>query len=176
MFLSIILLYDRLGARSISEQRDLDNASFAGSGTIRNSFNFFPILCNYFKCLLSININSFLLLLMNEPPGYRLGNVHGMGNPPTAAPKKEVRIYLSIYCFSLYQKQQIDCLKTLLTLYKSIYQERVKIVLWRTGFTLDDGPLRGYNRPENQAFLDAIKRGYQSIYLFLFVQLKPCSF
>ncbi|MEQ2173609.1 hypothetical protein GOODEAATRI_033807 [Goodea atripinnis] len=31
--------------------------------------------------------------------------------------------------------------------------------LWKDGFTINDGDFRGYSMPENQDFLDAIKRG-----------------
>lgn len=31
--------------------------------------------------------------------------------------------------------------------------------LWKDGFTVNDGEFRSYTIPENQEFLDAIKRG-----------------
>ncbi|KFM76177.1 NSFL1 cofactor p47, partial [Stegodyphus mimosarum] len=31
--------------------------------------------------------------------------------------------------------------------------------LWRTGFTINDGPLRDYHDPENKEFLDSIRKG-----------------
>ncbi|EFA84296.1 UBX domain-containing protein [Heterostelium album PN500] len=35
----------------------------------------------------------------------------------------------------------------------------VKITFWQQGFTIDDGPLRGFDRPENREFLMDIQRG-----------------
>nr|XP_018908374.1 PREDICTED: NSFL1 cofactor p47-like [Bemisia tabaci] len=35
----------------------------------------------------------------------------------------------------------------------------ITLKLWREGFSIDDGPIREYTNPENQDFLDAIKRG-----------------
>ncbi|KAK2141272.1 hypothetical protein LSH36_1130g00002 [Paralvinella palmiformis] len=31
--------------------------------------------------------------------------------------------------------------------------------LWKDGFSIDDGPLRGYGEPENEQFLNSIKKG-----------------
>ncbi|GIX85270.1 NSFL1 cofactor p47 [Caerostris darwini] len=35
----------------------------------------------------------------------------------------------------------------------------VSLQLWQTGFTVDGGPLRDYNTPENKTFLEAIRKG-----------------
>ena len=35
----------------------------------------------------------------------------------------------------------------------------VVLKLWKTGFSLDEGPVRDYKNPDNQEFLDYIKRG-----------------
>jgi UBX domain-containing protein 1 len=35
----------------------------------------------------------------------------------------------------------------------------VNLNFWSNGFSVDDGPLRDMNDPENAEFLDAIKRG-----------------
>lgn len=39
----------------------------------------------------------------------------------------------------------------------------VTLKLWKTGFSLDDGPVRDYQDPTNKEFLDYIKRGYLTI-------------
>lgn len=37
----------------------------------------------------------------------------------------------------------------------------VKIItFWKNGFTVNDGPLRSYDDPRNQSFLNDIKEGY----------------
>jgi len=36
---------------------------------------------------------------------------------------------------------------------------RVKIVFWKNGFTVSDGPLRSFNDPDNQTFLDSVSKG-----------------
>jgi len=79
----------KVGARSISEQRALDNAAFTGGGN-------------------------------------RLGTIHGGSGAVPGAAERERRLVIS---------------------------------LWRNGFTAGDGPLRNYNSPENQEFLDDIKQG-----------------
>lgn len=38
----------------------------------------------------------------------------------------------------------------------------VELRLYRTGFTVDDGPLRDYQEEENVMFLADIKRGYKT--------------
>ncbi|GAM18783.1 hypothetical protein SAMD00019534_019580, partial [Acytostelium subglobosum LB1] len=38
-------------------------------------------------------------------------------------------------------------------------QMEVKITFWQQGFTLDDGPLRRFDDPQNREFLEAINRG-----------------
>ncbi|KAI8783953.1 NSFL1 cofactor p47 [Biomphalaria glabrata] len=38
-------------------------------------------------------------------------------------------------------------------------QVEKKLKLWKNGFSIDDGPLRDYNDPENKSFLDSIARG-----------------
>lgn len=35
-----------------------------------------------------------------------------------------------------------------------------KLVFWKQGFTVDDGELRHYDDPANNAFLEAVNRGY----------------
>lgn len=35
----------------------------------------------------------------------------------------------------------------------------VVLKLWREGFSLNDGPLRAYQDPENRDFLDSVRRG-----------------
>lgn len=37
--------------------------------------------------------------------------------------------------------------------------EPIIIKLWSNGLSINDGPLRPYDEPENQAFLNSIKRG-----------------
>jgi UBX domain-containing protein 1 len=37
--------------------------------------------------------------------------------------------------------------------------------LWKTGFSLDEGPVRDYQNPENKEFLEYIKRGYVGYYM-----------
>jgi len=36
---------------------------------------------------------------------------------------------------------------------------RIKIVFWKNGFTVSDGPLRSFNDPNNQSFLDSVSKG-----------------
>lgn len=38
-------------------------------------------------------------------------------------------------------------------------EEKKRIVMWKNGFTFDNGPLRNYNDPVNAAFLEDIKQG-----------------
>jgi len=38
-------------------------------------------------------------------------------------------------------------------------ETRMKITMWKNGFTVAEGPLRDYNDPGNQSFLDSIKQG-----------------
>jgi UBX domain-containing protein 1 len=33
------------------------------------------------------------------------------------------------------------------------------LTLWKTGFTVDDGPIRAYNDPQNLKFIEYIKKG-----------------
>ena len=40
----------------------------------------------------------------------------------------------------------------------SVQVEKV-LKLWKDGFSVDDGPLRGYNEAENEQFLNSIKKG-----------------
>lgn len=35
-----------------------------------------------------------------------------------------------------------------------------KVTLYRNGFTIDDGPFRELNLPENKQFLDSLSDGY----------------
>lgn len=39
-------------------------------------------------------------------------------------------------------------------------EKEVTITFWHDGFTVDDGPLRGYDDPQNQQFMDAINKGF----------------
>ena len=43
--------------------------------------------------------------------------------------------------------------------------------LWKDGFTVNDEEFRSYTIPENQDFLDAIKRGWVTDVLGIIVQL-----
>jgi len=39
--------------------------------------------------------------------------------------------------------------------------------LWKTGFSLDEGPVRDYQNPDNKEFLEYIKRGYVGYYIII---------
>ena len=39
----------------------------------------------------------------------------------------------------------------------------ISIIFWSDGFSVDDGPLRKMDSPDNAAFLDSIKNGYASM-------------
>jgi len=41
----------------------------------------------------------------------------------------------------------------------STKEAKVKITLWKNGFTVDEGGLRDYNDPSNQSFLNSMKQG-----------------
>ena len=45
--------------------------------------------------------------------------------------------------------------------YICLFSNQVEKVLklWKDGFSIDDGPLRGYGEPENEQFLNSIKKG-----------------
>lgn len=36
----------------------------------------------------------------------------------------------------------------------------VVLRMWKTGFTVDDGPLREYEDPANHEFLNSVRKGY----------------
>jgi len=38
-------------------------------------------------------------------------------------------------------------------------ETQLKIIFWKSGFTVGDGPLRSYNDPANANFLDSVKKG-----------------
>lgn len=40
-----------------------------------------------------------------------------------------------------------------------LFQVEMVVRLWKDGFTVNDEEFRSYSIPENQDFLDAIKRG-----------------
>ena len=40
-----------------------------------------------------------------------------------------------------------------------LLQVDMTLKLWRSGFSIDDGPLRDYKDPANQEFLGSIKKG-----------------
>lgn len=40
-----------------------------------------------------------------------------------------------------------------------LFQVEMVVRLWKDGFTVNDEDFRSYSIPENQEFLDAIKRG-----------------
>jgi len=42
---------------------------------------------------------------------------------------------------------------------KKEQEKRVKLILWKNGFTFGDGSLRDYNDPASKSFLDSIQRG-----------------
>lgn len=42
---------------------------------------------------------------------------------------------------------------------RSSFQVEMVVRLWKDGFTVNDQEFRSYSIPENQDFLDAIKRG-----------------
>jgi UBX domain-containing protein 1 len=44
------------------------------------------------------------------------------------------------------------------------------LTFWRNGFSIDDGPLRDFNDPENEAFLNSIKNGMAPLQ---YLNLKP---
>lgn len=43
--------------------------------------------------------------------------------------------------------------------------EPIIIKLWSNGLSINDGPLRPYEEPENQSFLNSIKRGYDFVFI-----------
>ena len=43
----------------------------------------------------------------------------------------------------------------------------VTLKLWKTGFSLDEGPVRDYHNPANKEFLEYIKRGYRPFFFHL---------
>jgi UBX domain-containing protein 1 len=71
--------------------------------------------------------------------GFRLGNTSGASQSVGPTTPKVV-------CFFLIK---VD-----------IHKIKKKIVMWKNGFSLDDGPLREYNNPANQAFLKQLQQGY----------------
>ena len=42
----------------------------------------------------------------------------------------------------------------------------MNITFWSNGFSVDNGPLRDFNDPENAEFVDSIKRGLVNILWF----------
>lgn len=42
----------------------------------------------------------------------------------------------------------------------------VSLKMWRTGFTVNDGPLRAYEDPANAEFLNSIRRRYKDVHSF----------
>jgi hypothetical protein len=43
----------------------------------------------------------------------------------------------------------------------------VNLNFWSNGFSVDDGPLRDMNDPENAEFLDAVKRGWVTTHIYV---------
>ena len=48
---------------------------------------------------------------------------------------------------------------------KSSGTVRVHLVLWADGFTIDDGPLRRFDDPENRSFLAALMQKFTATYI-----------
>ena len=40
----------------------------------------------------------------------------------------------------------------------------VYIYMWKNGFSVEDGPLRAFDDPENEQFLESITQGYVEVY------------
>ena len=55
--------------------------------------------------------------------------------------------------------QHQSCTFPLLTIISELETVERRVTLWRTGFTIDDGPLRNYTEPENEALLRQLRAG-----------------
>jgi len=45
------------------------------------------------------------------------------------------------------------------SIYINSFQTEVILKFWSNGFSVDDGPLRAFDDPANQQFLNSVKRG-----------------
>lgn len=45
----------------------------------------------------------------------------------------------------------------------------VTLKMWKSGFSVDDGPFRSFDDPANQEFLTSIKRGYFLFYIYCYI-------
>lgn len=53
----------------------------------------------------------------------------------------------------------IHTIPDVVTMTSSLFQVRHVLTFWRDGFSVDDGPLRTGDTPEDKTFIDGVRRG-----------------
>lgn len=63
------------------------------------------------------------------------------------------------YVISFLMFEMINWIQMVYSIYINSFQTEVILKFWSNGFSVDDGPLRAFDDPANQQFLNSVKRG-----------------